>query len=52
MSLKLRILLLLQKYASSLDFYLEIDNGGILKTKPYGKSDDFTFPIFQLSLHQ
>jgi hypothetical protein len=34
-----------QKYASYLDRHLEIDNGGRLKTKLYGKRDDFTVPI-------
>jgi hypothetical protein len=31
--------------ASSRDLDLEIDNGGILKTKLYDKHDDITFPI-------
>jgi hypothetical protein len=35
----------IQKSASYLDFHLEIDNGGRLKTKLYDKRDDFTFPI-------
>ena len=34
-----------QKSASYLDLQLEIDNGGILKTKLYDKRDDFNFPI-------
>ena len=33
------------KSASYLDFHLEIDNGGRLKTKLYDKRDDFTFPM-------
>jgi hypothetical protein len=31
--------------ASYLAIYIEIDNGGRLKTKLYNKRDDFTFPI-------
>ena len=31
------------KSASYLDLYLEINNGGRLKTKLYDKHDDFTF---------
>jgi hypothetical protein len=34
-----------QNSASSRDLDLEIDNGGILKTKLYDKHDDITFPI-------
>ena len=45
MSLKLKILLILKKCASYLEFHVEIDNGGRLKTKLYDKRDDFTFPI-------
>jgi hypothetical protein len=32
-----------QKSASCLDLHLEIDNGGILKTKLYDRRDDVTF---------
>jgi hypothetical protein len=34
-----------QKSASYLNNYLEIDNGGRLKTNLYDKRDGFTFPI-------
>ena len=34
-----------EKSASYLDFHLEIDNEGSLKTKLYDKRDDFNFPI-------
>jgi hypothetical protein len=33
------------RYASYLDLHLEIDRGGRLRTKLYGKRDDFNFPI-------
>jgi hypothetical protein len=34
-----------QESAFYLDLHLEINNGGILKTKLYDKRDDFAFPI-------
>jgi hypothetical protein len=34
--------------ASYLNFYIEIDNRGRLKTKLYDQRDDFTFPIVNL----
>ena len=34
-----------QKSASYLDHHIEINNGGILKTKLYNKRDDFTFSL-------
>jgi len=34
-----------QKSVSYLEFHIEIDNGGRLKTKLYDKRDDFTFSI-------
>jgi len=37
-----------QKYAYYLDLYIEIDNGGRLKTKFYDKRDDVTFPIINV----
>jgi hypothetical protein len=36
--------------ASYLDLHLEIDNGGILKTKLYDTRDDFAFPIVNFPL--
>ena len=34
-----------RKSTSFLNFHIEIDNGGRLKTKLFDKRDDFTFPI-------
>ena len=41
-----------QKSASYLDLHLENVNGRRLRTKIYGKRDDFTFPHSQLPLRQ
>ena len=38
-------------YASYVDLHLEINNGGILKTKLYDKRNDFTFQIVNFTTH-
>ena len=38
-------------YASYIDLHLEINNGGILKTKLYDKRNDFTFQIVNFTTY-